>query len=127
VALVLKHTLALIIGGVGIANITVASVMERTREIGLRRAIGATDLEVMAQFIAEIVTLSAIGGLGAIISVHILTQIATTTLFTNAPYKFKIENALLSMAAAFVVGVGAIFLPALRVTQIDVVQALRGD
>lgn len=119
--------LALVIGGVGIANITVASVMERTREIGLRRAIGATDLEVMSQFMMEAVILSMVGGMAAIATVHILTQTATTTLFTDAPYRFKIENAALSMAAAFGVGVGASFFPALRVTQIDVVQALRGE
>jgi putative ABC transport system permease protein len=125
--LLVVGVLALVIGGVGIANITVASVMERTREIGLRRAIGATDLEVMAQFIMEAVILSIVGGVGAIATVHILTQTATATIFTDAPYSFQMENAALSMGAAFVVGVGASFLPALRITRIDVVDALRGE
>jgi putative ABC transport system permease protein len=65
--------MALIIGGVGIANITIAAIMERTREIGLRRAIGATDLEVMAQFIAEAALLSLLGGATAVVTVHFLT------------------------------------------------------
>lgn len=118
--------LALVIGGVGIANITIAAIMERTREIGLRRAIGATDLEIMAQFIAEAALLSLIGGTTAVATVHGLTKVATTTIF-EAPYEFNWRDAALSMGAAFGVGVGASFLPALRVTQIDVVQALRGE
>lgn len=118
--------IALVIGGVGIANITVASVVERTREIGLRRAVGATDSEVMLQFVFEVVLLSAIGGVAAIATIHFLSKIATTTLF-EAPYEFQITDAAISMGAALVVGIGSSFLPALRVTRIDVVQALRGE
>jgi putative ABC transport system permease protein len=118
--------LALVVGGVGIANITVAAVVERTREIGLRRALGATDLEVMLQFIAEAAILSCIGGVSAVVVVHGVTQAATNTLF-KVPYVFQPEAAALSMGAAFAVGIGASFFPALRVTQIDVVQALRGE
>ncbi|HEY9878090.1 MAG TPA: ABC transporter permease [Leptolyngbyaceae cyanobacterium] len=118
--------LALVIGGVGIANITVATVMERTREIGLRRAIGATDLEVMAQFIVEAALLSLVGGALAVVSVHFLTKTATSTLF-EAPYEFQPRDAAISMASAFAVGVGASLLPALRVTRIDIIQALRGE
>lgn len=118
--------MALVIGGVGIANITMAAVMERTREIGLRRAIGATDLEVMAQFIVEAAVLSLVGGAAAVVTVHFLTQMATTRLY-EAPYEFNPRDAALSMVAAFAVGVGSSFLPALRVTRIDVVQALRGE
>ncbi len=118
--------LALVIGGVGIANITIAAIMERTREIGLRRAIGATDLEIMAQFIAEAALLSLIGGTAAVVAVHFATQAATTTVF-EAPYQFRPQDAALSMGAAFVIGVGSSLLPALRITRIDVVQALRGE
>ncbi|MEO0708347.1 MAG: ABC transporter permease [Cyanobacteria bacterium J06649_5] len=118
--------IALVIGGVGIANITVASVVERTREIGLRRAVGATDMEVMMQFVFEVVLLSAAGGVAAIATVHFLSKIATTTLFV-APYEFQPGDAAISMGAALIVGVGSSFIPALRVTRIDVVQALRGE
>ena len=118
--------MALIIGGVGIANITIAAIMERTREIGLRRAIGASDLEVMAQFIAEAALLSLLGGGAAVVTVHFLTKTATTTVF-EAPYEFSPRDAAVSMGAAFAVGVGSSFLPALRVTQIDIIQALRGE
>lgn len=118
--------LALVIGGVGIANITVAAVVERTREIGLRRALGATDFEVMAQFIAEAVVLSLVGGLVAVTTVHFVTKAAAAQVF-EVTYEFRMQDALISMGAAFVVGVGSSFLPALRVTRLDVVEALRGE
>jgi putative ABC transport system permease protein len=118
--------IALSIGGVGIANITVASVLERIKEIGIRRALGATQSDVMVQFILEAVLLSVVGGSLAIISVHGLTQ-TVTTVFVQGPYRFSIQNAGLSMVAAIAVGVGASFFPALKATQIDVVSALRRE
>lgn len=123
-ALAIVGLIALGIGGVGIANITIAAVLERTKEIGLRRAIGATRLEIMLQFILESVILSILGGAAAIASVHGLTQF-TTTKIIQAPYTFSWHNAALSMGAAIGVGVGSSFFPALRATQINVVTALR--
>ncbi|MEM7065041.1 MAG: ABC transporter permease [Cyanobacteria bacterium P01_B01_bin.77] len=118
--------IALVIGGVGIANITVAAVLERTKEIGIRRAIGASKLEVMSQFILEAVILSMLGGVAAVATVHGLTRVATTVVI-QAPYQFSPRNAALSMSAAVAVGVGASIIPALRATQIDIVKALRSD
>jgi putative ABC transport system permease protein len=123
-ALAVVGLIALGIGGVGIANITIAAVLERTKEIGLRRAIGASQVEIMVQFILESVILSIWSGLAAIALVHGITHLATTTLFP-APYRFSWQNAALSMGAAIGVGVGSSFFPALRATQIDVVNALR--
>lgn len=118
--------IALVIGGVGIANITVATVLERTKEIGIRRAIGASKLEVMGQFILEALLLSLLGGTAAVATVHGLTRVATTVVI-QAPYRFSPRNTVLSMGAAVAVGVGASFIPALRATQIDIVKALRSD
>ncbi|MEM1251757.1 MAG: ABC transporter permease [Cyanobacteria bacterium P01_H01_bin.21] len=118
--------IALVIGGVGIANITVATVLERTKEIGIRRAIGASKLEVMGQFILEALLLSLLGGTVAVATVHGLTRVATTVVI-QAPYRFSPRNTVLSMGAAVAVGVGASFIPALRATQIDIVKALRSD
>jgi putative ABC transport system permease protein len=123
-ALAVVGLIALGIGGVGIANITIAAVLERTKEIGLRRAIGATRFEIMLQFILESVILSVLGGATAIAVVHGLTHLTTTTLFP-APYTFSSRNAAWSMGAAIAVGVGSSFFPALRATQINVVTALR--
>lgn len=125
-ALAVVGLVALAIGGVGIANITIAAVLERIQEIGLRRAIGATQLEVMVQFILEAVIFSLVGGTIAIGVVHGLTTLATTMVI-QAPYQFSVYHALVSMGAAILVGVGSSFFPALRATQVDVVKALRGD
>jgi putative ABC transport system permease protein len=115
---------ALVIGGVGIANITVAAVMERTKEIGIRRAIGASQGEIMAQFILEAVCLSLLGGVMAVATVHGLTGVVTTVV-VDLPYQFSSRNAALAMGAAVTVGVLSSFFPALRATQVDIVKALK--
>jgi putative ABC transport system permease protein len=115
--------ISLLIGGVGIANITVAAVMERTPEIGLRRAIGATKADILLQFVLEAALLSLIGGISAIITVHGLTTVVANTF--KLPYEFESNIAVLSLSSALLVGVGAGFLPALRASQIDPVNALR--
>ncbi|MCU0567496.1 MAG: ABC transporter permease [Oculatellaceae cyanobacterium Prado106] len=125
-ALMVVGLIALMIGGVGIANITVATVMERTKEIGIRRAIGATQAEIMFQFILEAVLLSLVGGGLAIATIHGITQF-TTTKIIQTPYQFSTRNAAMAMGAAVAVGVGASFLPALRTTRIDIVKALRSE
>ncbi|MEB3292780.1 MAG: ABC transporter permease [Synechococcales bacterium] len=125
-ALSIVGLVALAIGGVGIANITIAAVLERTKEIGIRRAIGATRLEIMVQFILEAVILSLLGGAIAIATVHFATQLVTTTLFP-APYRFSQRSTALAMGAAIAVGVGSSFLPALRATRVDIIAALRSD
>ena len=123
-ALTLVGLIALLISGVGIANISIASVMERIKEIGLLRAIGATQTEVMTQFILEAVVLSLVGGAVAIVTVHGSMVIATTSII-QAPYEFKSQRAALSLGSALLVGVGASFFPAVRASRIDVIQALR--
>jgi putative ABC transport system permease protein len=118
--------IALSIGGVGIANITIASVLERIKEISIRRALGATQWDVMSQFVLEAVVLSIAGGCLAIVSVHFITQ-AATTILVKAPYIFSVQNAGLSMVSAIAVGVGASFFPALRATQVDIIEALHSN
>ncbi|WP_026097476.1 ABC transporter permease [Baaleninema simplex] len=115
--------IALLVGGVGIANITIASVMERTAEIGLRLAIGAKPRDVMLQFVLEATVLSVVGGVGAIATVHFITVGVSNTF--DLPYEFDGRSATLALGSAFVVGVGAGFLPALRASRLDPVSALR--
>lgn len=117
--------IALLVAGVGIANITVASVMERTKEIGLRRAIGAKRRDIMMQFILEAVLMSLIGGIGAIAVVDGLSRVVANRF--ELPYKFEGSAAGLSLGAALLVGVGSSFLPALRASQLEPVKALRSD
>ncbi|MDY6802236.1 MAG: ABC transporter permease [Cyanobacteriota bacterium] len=122
-SLLLLAGISLLVGGVGIANITIASVTERTKEIGLRRAIGATSYEIVLQFILEAVFLSLLGGVSAIITVHGLTVLVTDN--HELPYQFEATTAVFSLSSALLVGVGAGFLPALQASKIDPVKALR--
>lgn len=115
--------ISLLVGGVGIANITIAAVIERTPEIGLRRAIGATQRDILLQFILEAVIMSLAGGIAAIVTVHGLTVVVADVF--KLPYKFESNTAALALGAALAVGVGAGFFPALRASQLDPVKALR--
>jgi len=117
--------IALLVGGVGIANIMIASVTERTAEIGLRRAVGATKQEIMLQFILEAALLSLLGGTVGLGVVHGLTVVVTDTF--KLPYEFDTSIATLALGSALLVGVGAGLPPALRASQIDPVQALRSQ
>jgi len=123
-ALLVVGAISLLVGGVGIANITIAAVIERTPEIGLRRAIGATQKDVMLQFILEAAILSLVGGSLAIVSVHGLTVIVAQRF--EFPYTFESRNAAIALSSAVLVGVGAGFFPSLRASQLDPVKALKG-
>ncbi len=124
-ALTVVGAISLLVGGVGIANITIAAVIERTPEIGLRIAIGATQQDVLFQFILEAAILSLFGGLAAIIVVHGLTIVVSDTF--KLPYHFDMGTATISLGSALLVGVGSGFLPALRASQLDPVKALRSS
>ncbi|MDB9494432.1 ABC transporter permease [Spirulina major CS-329] len=116
---------ALVISGVGIANITFASVIERTPEIGLRRAIGATQGDILWQFLLEAVILSMIGGMSAIAVVDGTTRIVAATF--DLPYTFQLETAAMSLGIAIVVGAGSSFVPARRASRIEPMSALRSE
>ncbi len=117
--------ISLLVGGIGIANITIASVAERTSEIGLRRSIGATQGEIMLQFILEATLLSLLGGTIALVAVHGLTTVIADTF--ELPYEFEIQTAGIALGSALLVGVGAGFYPALQASRLDPVQALRSQ
>ncbi len=123
--LLLVGSIALLVGGVGITNITIASVMERTSEIGLRRALGATQLDIMLQFIGEAVLLSLFGGTIAIATVHGITVIVANSF--DLPYRFSGTTAVIAISSALVTGTGAAFFPARQGSKLDPVQALRSQ
>ncbi|MGF1537880.1 MAG: ABC transporter permease [Elainellaceae cyanobacterium] len=117
--------ISLLVGGVGIANIMLASVAERTSEIGLRRAVGATRQEIMLQFILEAVALSIVGGAAAVVVVHGLTRVVADQF--ELPYEFEGRSAAIALGAAVAVGVGASVIPAVQASKLDPVQALRSS
>ncbi|WP_375514454.1 ABC transporter permease [uncultured Nostoc sp.] len=122
-ALAAVGVISLLVGGVGIANITIATVAERTSEIGLKLAIGATKQDIMLQFILEAAVLSLLGGTVALMTVHGLTLVVVSTF--DLPYQFESSTATLSLGSALLVRVGASFLPALCASQLNPVTALR--
>ncbi len=117
--------IALVVGGVGIANIMVASTTERITEIGIRRAVGATQQDILIQFIMEAVILSIVGGGCAIAVVHGLTAVAAQRF--ELPYTFDAQTAGLSISSAIAVGIGASFFPALQASRLNPVEALRSN
>ena len=116
---------SLLVGGIGIMNIMLVSVTERTREIGLRLAIGALEREVLLQFLIEAVVLAALGG---VIGIVLATgaSIGLSSLM-NVPYVFNASVNLLSFVFSAGIGVMFGYFPARRAARLDPIEALRHE
>ena len=116
---------SLLVGGIGIMNIMLVSVTERTREIGLRLSIGASDTNVLTQFLVESVVLSLAGGLIGILSGVVLSYGVTRLL--QWPTAVTPESILLSFGVAAATGVFFGFYPAKKAAALDPIEALRHE
>ncbi|UJS22627.1 ABC transporter permease [Thiothrix winogradskyi] len=118
-------SVSLLVGGIGIMNIMLVSVTERTREIGIRLAIGALEREVLLQFLIEAVVLASLGGLVGI-GLATLASIGLSQVM-NVPYVFNVGINLLSFV--FSAGIGVLFgyMPAKRAARLDPIEALRHE
>ncbi|MFO1263050.1 MAG: ABC transporter permease [Rhodoferax sp.] len=116
---------SLLVGGIGIMNIMLVSVTERTREIGLRLAIGALEREVLLQFLIEAVVLAALGGLVGIV----LATVASMGLASlmAVPYTFNLGVNVLSFVFSAFIGVVFGYFPARRAARLDPIDALRHE
>jgi putative ABC transport system permease protein len=114
---------SLLVGGIGIMNIMLVSVTERTREVGIRLAIGTVEREVLKQFLVEAVVLSSLGGtlgiLSALVGSAFLTRLLQVPFIFNGPVVF--------LAFLFSAAVGIVFgyFPALKAVRLDPIEALR--
>jgi putative ABC transport system permease protein len=117
--------ISLVVGGIGIANIMLVSVVERTREIGIRKALGATDRAVLTQFLVESVVLSVAGGMiGIIIGIGITFVAATAFKFA---FVLSMEAVVGAFGLSSAVGLIAGVIPARNASRLDPITALRSD
>jgi putative ABC transport system permease protein len=116
---------SLLVGGIGIMNIMLVSVTERTREIGIRLAIGALEAQVLMQFLVEAVVLSGLGGLIGILLGLSLAGLATQAL--DVPFVLDPTIVLVAFAFSAVVGIVFGYFPARRAAHLDPIEALRHE
>ncbi len=115
--------ISLLVGGIGIMNIMLATVLERTREIGVRRAVGARRADIRNQFIIESFSISLLGGLaGVVLGITIAGIVAA---WAEWPTVVTIFSVLLSTGVSVAVGLASGIYPALRAADLDPIEALR--
>ena len=116
-------SISLIVGGIGIMNIMLVSVTERTREIGLRLALGARQNDILGQFLIEAITLCFIGSLiGVSFGVGMAKFVGK---LTGWPISISIPATLIAIVAAAVIGIFFGFYPARKASRLDPIEALR--
>lgn len=116
---------SLLVGGIGIMNIMLVSVTERTREIGIRLAVGALEREVLTQFLVEAVVLSSFGGAAGVVLAMVASILASRAL--HVPFVFNLG--IVVVGFLFSVGVGVVFgyFPARKAARMDPIEALRHE
>jgi putative ABC transport system permease protein len=116
-------TVGLMVGGIGVVAIMMISVTERTREIGVRKALGATRREVMWQFLVEAATLTLVGGVVGMVVGWVIALMLHS--FTPVPAYVPLGSIILALTAAAVTGLLFGIYPASKAARLDPVEALR--
>ncbi|MDR3365114.1 MAG: ABC transporter permease [Clostridiales Family XIII bacterium] len=115
--------ISLLVGGIGVMNIMMVSITERTREIGTRKAIGATNAEIRTQFIVEAVVICIVGGIIGIILGSILGAVGASLL--EFPARASVTSILVSVGVSMAIGLFFGFYPANKAAKLDPIDALR--
>ena len=115
--------ISLIVGGIGIMNIMLATVMERTREIGTRRAIGARKSDIMSQFVSEAVAISIVGGIIGVVFGVVLSL--SVSLFTDVTTYIRLYSVLIAFTFSVIVGISFGYLPAKNAANLNPVDSMR--
>ena len=115
--------ISLLVGGIGIMNIMLATVLERTREIGVRRAVGARRLDIRNQFIIESFSISAVGGLLGIVAGLVIAE--AVAAYAEWPTVVTLSSIVLSTGVSVAVGLASGIYPAVRAAGLDPIDALR--
>ena len=123
ILLVSIASVSLLVGGIGIMNIMLVSVTERTREIGIRMAVGAKRQDILTQFLLEAVVLSTLGGLFGVVLGVVGSQLVSA--IAEWPTIVPIEAILLAVVFSGAVGIFFGFYPARKAAHLDPIQALR--
>jgi len=115
----------LVVGGIVIMNIMLASVTERTREIGIRRSLGARKTHILLQFMTESAVLAATGGIIGVLVAYGLVNLVKAT--TSIPVKTSMASVILSLSVSAAVGLFFGIYPATRAAKLDPIEALRAE
>jgi len=116
-------SISLVVGGIVIMNIMLVSVTERTREIGIRKATGATRLNILWQFLVEAITLSSVGGIMGIVFGFVIA--AAIAYFSPLPYAIQLWSILIGFGVTSAVGLFFGIYPAMQAARLDPIEALR--
>jgi putative ABC transport system permease protein len=125
IALIVISSIALLVGGIGVMAIMTISVTERTREIGLRKALGARRREILAQFLLEAATLTTLGGIAGVL----LGSVTGLTVHWFSGFPVSLPWWSFGLGLGFSCGVGLVFgmLPAIKASRLDPIEALRHE
>ena len=123
--LLLIASISLVVGGIGVMNIMLVSVTERTKEIGLKRAIGAKRKRILLQFLTEASVLTSTGGVIGIIVGIIAAQIISKV--SMVPVAISIPATIISVVFSMVIGIIFGIIPAMKASKLNPIEALRSE
>lgn len=118
-------SISLLVGGIGVMNIMLVSVTERTREIGLKKAIGARKNKILSQFLTEAAVLTSLGGIIGTITGIIFAEVISKV--SGAPVAISIPSVIIAIAFSMLIGIVFGFVPSVKAANLDPIVALRHE